>query len=320
MTEPRFDVTTFGETMLRLSVPAGERVQDTDTLRVHVGGAESNVASALARLGRRSAWLGSLPDTMLGQRAANELRQAGVNLDGVVWNANARMGLYVVEFAAPPRPIQVTYDRAHSAAAQMTRAQVNWEMLLDTRALHLTGITPPLSQNCLDLVQEATARAHAAHVPVSFDINYRAKLWTTEHAARVLRELIQHVTLLFCSRADAQRVFGWNGAPEELAQQLFAASHAQCVTLTLGAEGVLAYDGKNTMRASAVPTHILDRLGAGDALAAGVLHGWLNGDLAQGLRYGTMMAALALSQHGDMVMTNAQELEQLTQSENTLLR
>lgn len=320
MTEPCFDVTTFGETMLRLSVPTGERVQDTDTLRVHVGGAESNVASALARLGRRSAWLGSLPDNPLGRRAANQLRQAGVNLDGVVWNANARMGLYFVEFAAPPRPTQVTYDRAHSAAAQMTRAQMNWEMLLDTRALHLTGITPPLSENCLDLMHEAMARAHAAHVPISFDINYRAKLWTTAHAARVLRELVQNVTLLFCSRADAQRVFEWNGSPQELANQLFAASNAQCVILTLGAEGVLAYDGKHTMRAPAVPTHILDRLGAGDALAAGVLHGWLNGDLEQGLRYGTMMAALALSQHGDMVITNAEELEQLTQSEHTLVR
>lgn len=99
MPEPRFDVTTFGEAMLRLSVPAGERLQDADTLQVHVGGAESNVASALARLGRNCAWLGRLPDSALGHTAANQLRQAGVNLDGVVWNAHARMGLYFVEFA-----------------------------------------------------------------------------------------------------------------------------------------------------------------------------------------------------------------------------
>lgn len=320
MTEPRFDVTTFGEAMLRLSVPPGERMEITDALRVHVGGAESNVVSALARLGRRCAWLGSLPDNPLGQRAANELRQAGVNLDGVVWNAHARMGLYFVEFAAPPRPIQVTYDRAASAAAQMTRAQMNWDMLLDTRVLHLTGVTPPLSQNSLALLRAAITRARRARVPISFDINYRAKLWTPQDAARVLRELMQRATLLFCSRADAQRVFGLRGDAEELAMQLRALSRAQWAILTLGAEGVMAYDGKNFLCASAPPTHILDRLGAGDALAAGVLHGWLNRDMERGLHYGAAMAALALTQHGDMVITNARELEQWMQSENLLMR
>lgn len=318
MTETRFDVTTFGETMLRLSVTAGERMETTDALRVHVGGAESNVVSALARLGRRCAWLGSLPDNPLGQRAANELRQAGVHLDGVVWNAHARMGLYFVEFAAPPRPIQVTYDRAASAAAQMTRAQMDWAMLLDTRIVHLTGITPPLSQNSLELTREIIKRARRARVPISFDINYRAKLWTTTEAARVLHELIRRATLLFCSRADAQRVFGLRGAAEELAEQLLTLSRAQWLILTLGAEGVMAYDGKNFLYASAPLTHILDRLGAGDALAAGVLHGWLNGDMERGLRYGAAMAALALTQHGDMVVTNARELEQWMQSENLL--
>lgn len=320
MGEPRFDVTAFGEAMLRLSVPAGERLQDADILQVCVGGAESNVVSALARLGRNCAWLGSLPGNALGYRAANQLRQAGVNLDGVVWNPNARMGLYFVEFAAPPRPIQVTYDRAHSAAAQLTPEQMNWDLLLDTRVLHLTGITPPLSESCLELVRRAVQRAHDAHVPVSFDVNYRAKLWTAKHAARVLRELIQNVTLLFCSFADAQQIFGLDGTPEERAERLRALSGAQCVILTLQGEGVIASEGKAILRAPAQPAHILDRLGAGDALAAGVLHGWLKGDLEKGLYYGTLLAALALSQHGDMVITDARELEQLMQSKHTLLR
>ncbi|OQY81767.1 MAG: hypothetical protein B6D41_19260 [Chloroflexi bacterium UTCFX4] len=320
MTAPRFDVTALGETMLRLSVPVGERLEHATALRVHVGGAESNVASALARLGRRSAWVGALANNPLGQRAANELRQAGVNLDGVVWRADARMGLYFVEFAAPPRPIQVTYDRAHSGAAQLTRAQINWALLLNTRVLHLTGITPALSENSLELTRQTLRRARRARVPVSFDINYRQKLWAPQIAARTLRELIPDVTLLFCARADARRVFGLRGAPEELARQLLAASRAQCVILTLDADGALAYDGKNIFHAPAPPTQIIDRLGAGDAFVAGVLHGWLDGDLAQGLRCGAMLAALALSQHGDMVSTNARELEQLTQLENFVLR
>ena len=155
---------------------------------------------------------------------------------------------------------------------------------------------------------------------ISFDINYRQKLWTTQDAARVLEPLIQNVTLLFCSRTDAQRVFGLNGTPEELAQQLHALSRAQNVVLTLQAEGVLAFDGENFLRAPALPVHIIDRLGAGDALAAGVLHGWLDKNLAQGLRYGTTLAALALSQHGDMVITHPAEVEQLLQNQNALVR
>lgn len=186
--------------------------------------------------------------------------------------------------------------------------------------MHLTGITPPLSDNCLELVRRALQRARDAHVPVSFDINYRAKLWSAEHAARVLRELIQDVTLLFCSRADAEHLFGLDGTPENLTEQLRGLSRAKCVILTLQENGVMAFDGKAIVRAPARHMHILDRLGAGDALAAGVLHGWLNGDLKQGLRYGTTMSALALSQYGDMVITNTSELEQLVQCDHSLLR
>ena len=131
MAPDRFaDVTTLGEIMLRYSVPAGSRLETASQLDVRPGGAESNLVALLARLGRRTAWVGGLPDNALGRLAANHLRMAGVDLDGVHWCKDGRMGTYYVEFSAPPRPIQVIYDRANSCATQLTPATVAWDTLL----------------------------------------------------------------------------------------------------------------------------------------------------------------------------------------------
>lgn len=317
---PRFEITTIGETMLRLSVPAGMRLEMASQLDVRPGGAESNVAALLARLGRRTAWGGALPDSPLGRLAANQLRMAGVDLGGVHWCDGARMGLYFVEFATAPRPTQVIYDRAASCAAQMTPAHVNWAHLLDTRLLHLTGITPALSAECHAIVTAALAKARAAGVAVSFDVNYRAKLWPAAQAATALEPLLAGVDVLFCSRGDAERLFDLRDAPEEAVVELARRTGAVMTVMTIGAEGVLAWDGVTLHRQPALPTSIIDRPGAGDALAAGVLHGWLAGDIAQGLRYGVTLAALALSQYGDMVVTTPAEVEQLLGSSGAILR
>jgi 2-dehydro-3-deoxygluconokinase len=307
---PQFDVTTLGETMLRLSVPVGVRLETALQLEVRPGGAESNVVALLARLERRTAWCGALPNSPLGRLAANHLRMAGVDLAGVHWCDDARMGLYFVEFAAAPRATQVLYDRAASCAARMTSAQVNWTHLLDTRLLHLTGITPALSADCHALVTEALFKARAAGVAVSFDVNYRARLWSVVQAATVLEPLLAGVDILFCSHVDAERVFGLRCAPEEAIIELAQRTHAALTVMSIGADGVLAWDGATVYRQPALPAAIIDRPGAGDALAAGVLHGWLAGDLELGLRYGATLAALALSQHGDMVVTTLAEVEQ----------
>src|SRR5260370_35300806 len=118
MDGPTFDVTTVGEVMLRMSVPAGRRLENAASLDLTPGGAESNVLGALSRLGRRCGWVSSLPTHALGHLAANHLRAAGVDLGAVVWRAQGRIGAYYVEFATPPRPIQAIYDRAASCAAR----------------------------------------------------------------------------------------------------------------------------------------------------------------------------------------------------------
>ena len=316
---PRFDVTTTGEAMLRLSVPPGERLEAALKLDMRPGGAEANLTVALARMQRRSAWLGGLPNSPLGRFLANHLRVAGVDLSGVVWSDTGRMGTYYVEFSAPPRATQVIYDRADSCAARLTPGQIDWDMLLDTRLLHLTGITPPLSQGCESIVNEAVRRAKAAGIPVSFDVNYRQKLWSEQQAADFIIPLVQEIDLFFCGRNDAKRVFGVTGDPEKVVRRLAEITHARIVVMSLAEAGVIAWDGKQLLTEAAKPVQIIDRPGAGDGLAAGVIHGWLDGDLRKGLRTGVVLAALALSQYGDMIVTTPEEVEALLQTTDTVL-
>lgn len=311
------EFSTFGEIMLRLSVPAGERLSDAHALDLHIGGAEANVAVGLAALGHSVHYATALPDNPLGHLTKQRLQAARINDLGIKWRLNGRIGTYYVEFATAPRAIQVVYDRADSCAAQMTAADVDWDRLLDTRLLHITGITPALSASCADLTREAVKRARSAGVPYSVDVNYRSRLWSAEQATETLTPLMHEAAVLFCKRDDA-RLFGITGEPAQIAEQLRARFNTGWAIVSDGANGVYGADEHGVQHEAALPVQIVDRLGAGDALAAGVLHGWLQNndtaDLAPALRYGAVMAALALSQHGDFVNTNQIEVETLVQT------
>lgn len=318
--EPRFDVTSLGEMLVRLSVPSGERIETASRFNVHPAGAEANVLTLLARLERKTCWVGALPDNPPGRLALNALRTAGVDTSGVLRKENGRMGTYYVEFAETPRGIQVTYDRANSCATQLQMDEIDWDLLLDTRLLHLTGITPALSDSCFEIVREAIRRAKERHVPVSFDINYRQKLWSEADAAQVLLPLIQEVELLFSSQLDARRLFHCTGSMQEIAERFRELSKARHVVVTFGEQGAVLWNGNEWQQETGLSTRILDRLGAGDALASGVIHGWLGQDLSAGLRYGVTLAALALTQVGDMLVTNKSELLALSQGNSSLTR
>ncbi len=308
--EPRFDVTTLGETMLRLSVPAGLPLAEARELALHPGGAESNVCAALACLNRRCGWVSALPATPLGELVLRRLRAAKVDTSAVVM-AEGRVGTYYVEFTTPPRAPQVLYDRAHSAVTRLGVGEVDWDYLLDTRILHLTGITPALSENLHALVMEAVRRARERGVTISFDVNYRRKLWPPEEAALSLRALLPFVDLLICGEADAAELFGFGGSAREVLDSLQTLTPARRLVLTQGAGGATASEGGKIFHEAALKTEPVDRLGAGDAFAAGVLDGVLNGSLAEGLRRGVALSALAISQRGDMVVTNREELDAL---------
>ena len=297
--------------MVRLSVPPGIRLNNARQLDRHAAGTECNVLAVLAQLGWRAGWLSGLPPNSLGEFVRNELQKVGVDLTAVVWSDRGRMGSYYVEMSVPPRPIQVIYDRANTCISQLKPEDIDWEYLLDTEIIHLTGITPPLSAGCSSIVKELVQRARQNDVALSFDVNYRAKLWSETEAAEALLPLMQAVEVLFCSLRDAVRLFGCEEDAKTAVQQLATKSAAKKVVITQADKGVIGWDGSQIYQQQALPVQIIDRIGAGDALAAGVLHGWLQNDFVTGLKYGTILAALALSQHGDIVLTSKEELTSL---------
>jgi 2-dehydro-3-deoxygluconokinase len=303
-----YDLTTIGETMLRISTPPGTPLETAAAAQLHAAGSESNVAAALASLGHRVAWASVLPNTPPGRFIAGALRVAGVDLSHVKWTDAGRQASFYVELEQPPTPVRVTYDRADSVASQMSSDQIDWPRLLNTRLLHLTGITPALSTGCLALTQDAVRRAKQQGVPMSFDINYRRKLWSPAQARDVLTPLIHDIDLLFIGESDAAEVFTLSGPPEEKLADLANLTRAKKIVLTIGEQGTISYDAGTIRHQPAQPTAIIDRLGAGDALAAGVIHGWLGGDFVMGLKAGAALAALALRRHGDIVICPPAEL------------
>jgi 2-dehydro-3-deoxygluconokinase len=320
---PRFDFVSLGESMLRLSVPAGRRLDDTRVLDMELAGAESNVSVALARLGWRVGWVSRMPDHALSNAILRGLQSDGVDISAVKRVPDERLGTYFIEFATPPRSTQVIYDRANSAASRMTSADMDWDYLLDTRVLHLTGITAALSDRCYELLEEVIQRARAAGVVVSFDVNYRAKLWSPDIAGTKLRPLIKEADILFCKGSDASTLFDCDGEPHDLMIELKALTHAHALFCTFGAQGAaLLHDNEFVMQ-PALPVQIVDRIGSGDAFAAGVLDGWLSGDasfadssaLQEGLRRGIALAAIALSQFGDRVLSSRAELNAVLAAE-----
>lgn len=321
---PHFDVISLGESMLRLSVPIGRRLDDTRTLDLEIAGAESNVLVALARLGRRCGWVSRVPDQALGHAVLRALRSDGVDVSAVKQVPNERMGLYFIEYASQPRAIQVIYDRANSAAARMTVADVDWDYLLNTRLLHLTGITAAISDSCYAILVEVVRRARAAGVAISFDVNHRARLWDAVTAGQKLRPLIAEADLLLCKGADASALFGCVGEPQQLMTSLQALTRASAIFCTFGERGAALLSKDEFVTQPALPVQMVDRIGSGDAFAAGVIDGWLSDEanrLQAGLRRGVALAAIALSQHGDRTLSSRAELESvLTQEQRDIAR
>jgi len=214
----------------------------------------------------------------------------------------------------------VIYDRAGSAFAELTAERVDWSLLLDTRVLHLTGITPALGGDAFEIVLEAIERVKALGVTVSFDVNYRSKLWTSQAARARLTPLLPFVDLLICAQADARTVFGLDGPPKAVLDALHALTPAEHVVLTQAAEGASMVLGGELVHVPAREATVLDRLGAGDAFAAGMLDGLLDGDLRGGLGRGAALSALALAQHGDMLITSREELNAVLEPTPNLLK
>lgn len=315
------DVITFGEAMVRLSPPHFRRLEQTRSLDVQVGGAELNTAVGLARLGRSAAWVSRLTDNALGRLIANHAREAGVSSDHVVWTRDDRVGVYFLEFGAAPRASSVLYDRKGSAIAGVRPGMIPWrEVFAGSRWFHVTGITPALSAGAADATREALQAARAAGLRTSIDLNYRAKLWSQEESCHCMTDLMQFCDVLITTEEDTERVFGIKGKDyEDVAVQTARRFPVQVIAITLRENPLvwkntwtaIACAGGKILRTRTYEVEIVDRLGAGDSFAAGLIHGLLDGDLQKGLDWGVAASALKHSIPGDFAWIRPEEVEAL---------
>jgi 2-dehydro-3-deoxygluconokinase len=310
-----YDLVTLGETMIRLSPPAPQRLEQAAVLEINVGGAESNLAVAMARLGFRAAWLSRLPENAWGRRIVETLRAQNVDVSGVTWAKGERVGTYFVEYGRAPRPIQVLYDRADSAMSRLSIADIPWEMLEGARLAHCTGITPALSNSCAQATEAFMRRAREKGACVSFDVNYRALLWSPAQAAEALERYCRLADVVFVGWRDLATVFGAQGSPEQAAPSWRERWGCQTLVVTLGESGALGCEAQEILQVPAYPVEIADRLGAGDAFDAGFLAARLNGrSLSDCLRYGTALSALCMTIPSDLALVTAEEVEALLAS------
>jgi 2-dehydro-3-deoxygluconokinase len=304
------DVFTFGETMIRLSSPIGQRIETVQSLDLRIGGTESNLSIALARLGRNVAWTSVLPTNPLGERIARELNWHGVDTSAVTWVDNERVGVYFLDTGSAPRATQVLYDRKDSAVAKSTADQINMEPVERTRILHLTGITVAISSGCAESCQHLITRAKNAGATFSFDVNYRSLLWSPEEARAGLDPVCKQADILFCGREDAETIWNITGDPEAVVSALHNRFENEITVVTLGGDGAIVRMSDGSLRrTSSAAVDIVDPVGAGDAFAAGFLHGYLEGDLERSLEYAPAMAALKMTISGDLAVISPKELD-----------
>lgn len=326
---------TFGEIMLRLKTPGNERFFQSPAFEATFGGGEANVAVALANYGLDAAFISALPANAIGDGAVRELRKHGVDTRHIRRSGD-RVGVYFLETGANQRPSVVVYDRAHSSIAECGPGDFDWDKVFgDAKWLHITGITPALTQSAADLSLECVKQAKAAGVTVSCDFNYRGKLWKYgKTAPEVMGELVKYVDVGIANEEDCQKSLGVTVdvivESGELDTKKYEALSAKMLDLypemdliaitlreskSADSNGWSAClrgrDGFRLSRRYEI-TDIVDRVGGGDSFASGLIYG-LNAfeDRQQSLEYAVAASCLKHSILGDFNLVTVPEVEKL---------
>ena len=324
-------VVCFGELLLRLNAPGRELLLQSPALQVYIGGAEANVAVSLARFGHSASMVSIVPDSPLGAAVIGELNRQGVRTDHV-YRGEGRLGLYFMATGAGHRPSEIVYDRADSAFALGAGELIEWdEALAEAEWLHISGITPALGARAAEAALRAARSARERGLSVSFDCNYRAKLWDAWRGdpARVLRELADQSDLVFADERAVALMLGLklpDVAPAQrfkhAAEQAFASfPNLQRLACTVRTEHsvdhhdlsavLMSRERFTTTRTYALPS-IVDRIATGDAFAAGLLHGCLTGlDDQAALDFALAAACLKHSIPGDFNLVSRAQVEEL---------
>jgi len=308
-------LTTFGETMLRLSTADGERLETADELAVHVGGAESNVAAVAARLGVDATWLSKLPDSPLGRRVVGGVRAHGVE-PAVAWTEDGRVGTYYLDDGGTPRGANVVYDRAGAAVRTATADELAVDRVREADAFYVSGITPALSSTAARTTADLLSAARDAGTTTVFDVNYRSKLWSPAEARATLTDLLPSVDALVVARRDADTVLDRSGEPTAIAAGLADEYGHDTVVVTRGEHGALALRDGSAYEQDAFPADTVDAVGTGDAFVGGFLARWLDGAAVdEALAWGAATASLKRTVAGDVAVVTPEEVAAVVEAE-----
>jgi len=324
-----FDVMGLGEVMLRLSPPGKERLSQSETLEKRAGGAELNVVSGISQLGMRTGMMTKLPEGGIGSFVKHKIRYAGTSDDGIVYDSSptARLGIYYYESGAYPRLPAVTYDRARSSFCSFRYREVPEALLDRIRILHVSGITLALDEGLRADVIELLHVLKERGTAISFDVNYRAKLWDEETARRVISQVLPLVDILFISEETLRRMFAQTGTLAEIHRsfaQLYpnlcciASTQRTVISPTKHSFTSTVYDcaeDRQFTEAAYENIDVVDRIGSGDAYVAGALYGILQyGNVDDAARWGNAMSALKNTIPGDMTVCSEKEIRKIIEA------
>ena len=329
-------VVTFGEVMMRLTSPDYLRFTQTRSFNVVYAGAEVNVAIALTNLGIPVDFITRLPENELGDSCINYIRQFGVGTNNII-RSEDRLGIYFVETGAVHRGNKVIYDRANSAFANIRPKMIDWDdVFSDAQWFHWSGITPAVSKGAAETCVEAVKKAKQMGLTVSSDLNYRSKLWKWGKTPEdIMSNLMKYVDIVIGNEEDAEKVFEIKAPGADVTKGQIQAEkyryvtkklrerfpNLQQVAITLRQSisashnkwsGVL-YDGKTLYKSSNYDiSHIVDRVGSGDAFSAGLIYKLLDGsDCQKALDFAVALSCLKHTIYGDSCVIKLDEVEKL---------
>lgn len=321
-----FDLIGLGEVMLRLSPPNKEKISQSETFEKNAGGSELNVVSGAAMLGIRSAIVTKLPENKMGHFIRNKIRYGNVSDDYIIYDHSPqkRLGVYYYESGAYPRKSSVIYDRANSSFCSLSLDELPEDIYAKTKIFHISSITLALDPSLKETAIKMIHKFHEAGAYISFDVNYRASLWSEEEAKKTVEAIFPYVDFLFVSEETSRRMLQRTGTLEEIMK-----SYADTYGCTLIA---------TTRREAVSPTHhnfnskiymngnfyeeepynnieVIDRIGSGDAYLAGVLYGLIKfGTPERAIEIGNALSAVKNTVAGDMSASSIEEIESVIKS------
>ncbi|MDD3428534.1 MAG: sugar kinase [Oscillospiraceae bacterium] len=322
MEHKEFDLITFGEIMLRLSPPMNERMVRGDIFEKRAGGSELNVASGVSLLGLRTGIISKLPENELGTYIKNRIRFVGVSDDYLIYDESqdARLGIYYYESGAAPRKPAIVYDRKSASINHICLDEIPESVYTSTRCFHTSGISLALSKEVRAVAIELIHRFKKGGALISFDVNYRANLWSEEECRATLEEILPEIDVLFVSEETSRRMFQKQGQLYDIMKsycddfgvKLVATTQRIVKSPRKHTFGSVIYDAATDTHYSEAPYEdidVVDRIGSGDAYVAGVLFGLLKyNDAEKALQFGNATSSVKNTIPGDLPSSDFKEI------------